>query len=262
MKIKEFVKKIEKIAPIEVSEAAINMGHYDNSGFLIGSRAKELTGVVVCVDVCNDAIDMCIENGLNLIWSHHPFIYTPIKNITTENMKGRLITRLIKNDISVYSSHLSMDLTYGGIDEKVAEFCKIHNPELYSDISTNDIVVRYGRLGTLEEEQTFGEYIESLYEHFDVIHSWGDKNEKILTAVSFCGQGADNDSMNFAIEKGVDVFISCDIPHHIKMELIENGIKIIELQHGESELKAFWEIAKSLEKETSMKLCETDFKVI
>ncbi|MBR2397898.1 MAG: Nif3-like dinuclear metal center hexameric protein, partial [Clostridia bacterium] len=93
MKIKDVLDKIEKFAPLEISQDIINNGGYDNSGLIIGDREEEITGIVLAIDLSNEALDLAMEKNANLIITHHPFIYAPVSTITEDNIKGKLILR-------------------------------------------------------------------------------------------------------------------------------------------------------------------------
>ena len=100
--IKDIIDEIEKIAPISWQES------YDNSGLLLGRVDKICNGVFVCLDLTLESLDKAIENKCNLIISHHPFIFNPIKQIDFSTVRGKIIEIAIKNDITIYSSHTNI----------------------------------------------------------------------------------------------------------------------------------------------------------
>ncbi len=256
MIIRDIVSKIEQYAPLDISYNLIAKGDYDNSGFLIGDKNVEADGVVVTVDVCNDAIDLALEKGCNLIISHHPFIYSPISSVTEDDYKGRLIRRLVQNGISVYSSHLPMDMTFGGIDDRFSEYfgetllSKMIDEKSYS----------YGKVVSIEEK-TVGELIKSLKKDFSSVRCFGDKEKTVSKIASFCGKASGSD-VRFAIKEHADLFVSCDIDHQHLVELNENGISVIALNHGESEYYFFKRIFESLDLGVEKYYCKTDFRLI
>ena len=94
---------LNKEFPFETQES------WDNSGLLIYS-GKESSCVVVCLDVTADVVDFAVEMGAKIIVSHHPVIFSGIKEIYS----GDVVYNLIKNDISVISAHTNFDkYTYG-----------------------------------------------------------------------------------------------------------------------------------------------------
>ncbi|MBR2495957.1 MAG: Nif3-like dinuclear metal center hexameric protein [Clostridia bacterium] len=257
MKIKDVLDKIEKFAPLEISQDIINNGGYDNSGLIIGDREEEITGIVLAIDLSNEALDLAMEKNANLIITHHPFIYAPVSTITEDNIKGKLILRAIKQGVNVYSTHLCMDMTKGGIDDTVAVMLGINIESVFEKGEGYS----YGKLGKIPFN-TLQEFIDNAKSQFDYVHYLGNAKKDISTACSFCGQGTDGKTIAFAIENKVDVYVSCDIKHHEVFELYENGIAVVNLAHGESEFKAFVKIFEKLELEVPVSVCETDFKMI
>ncbi len=255
MKIKDFIDKIEEIAPLKVSYEAIANGAYDNSGFLVGDREVEFTGVVVCIDVCEEAIQMAKDNNCNLILSHHPFIYAPISNIVATDYKGRLINALIKNDLAVYSAHLSMDMTKNGIDETQSHMLGIAVENLFETTENG----AYGRVGSVEKQDfsSYSQFVKSIYNFAMCLG----ENKNVNKVASFCGSGVDSKAIAFAKRNGADVVVSADVPHHYAVEILENGMNLIQLSHGESELKAFEKILMSKDFNCKMVVCHKDFSI-
>lgn len=256
MKFSEIIDKIEKVAPLSISYECIAEGDYDNSGLIVGDKDSEITGVVVAIDVSNEAIDLAIENNCNAIITHHPFIYYPIKEVTTNSYKGRQLIRLIQNGISLYCCHLNMDTTFGGIDDTVANICGITEPIKCFDHKTHS----YGKLGEIKEQSTI-EYINYLKTQFEYVHYLGNDQKVIKRVMSCCGQGTRDDTLQFAIKNGADAYISCDLRHHEIMELYENGIVAINLSHGESEYKAFRRIIEKIQLGVPTYFGKLDYKL-
>lgn len=106
---------------------------YDNAGFLVGDMERETTGVLVTLDITESVVDEAIANNLNLIVSHHPLIFGGIKRITTNDITGRMVTKLITNGISVYSAHTNLDNLDWGVNGELCQRlgltnCKVLRP--------------------------------------------------------------------------------------------------------------------------------------
>jgi len=115
MKIKSLVKKLEKKFPKNIAES------WDNIGLLVGDESREITKVQISLDATEEAIDHAIEVGANLIITHHPIIFSGIKNITSKNIMGRKLLKLIENKIAVYSMHTNLDSAKGGLNQYICE---------------------------------------------------------------------------------------------------------------------------------------------
>jgi len=115
VRCRDVAELIEGQAPLKLSE------EWDNVGLLLGSFEQEVRRIMVCVDVTSKVADEAIEKGIDLIVSHHPLIFKGLKRINKEEPKGKIIYRLVKNDISVYSAHTNLDVAHGGINDHLAE---------------------------------------------------------------------------------------------------------------------------------------------
>lgn len=114
-KLRNVVKKIEKLFPKKLAEK------WDNIGLLIGDVNKEVKNILIALEVTSEVVDEAIENNVDMIITHHPLIFGSIKNIKTDNPIGNMIYRLIKEDISVYSMHTNLDVAFGGTNDLLSD---------------------------------------------------------------------------------------------------------------------------------------------
>lgn len=115
MKIKSLIKKLEKSFPKNLAES------WDNIGLLVGDEGREITKVQISLDATEEVIDHAIEIGANLIITHHPIIFSGIKNVTSKNLMGRKLLKLIENKIAVYSMHTNLDSAERGLNQYICE---------------------------------------------------------------------------------------------------------------------------------------------
>lgn len=101
---------------------------YDNSGFLLGDPEREYTGALVALDLTPDVVEEAIAKGLNLIATHHPFLFGKgTRRITTRTETGRMIYRLIENGIAVYAAHTNLDNMRWGVSGILAQKLEVEN---------------------------------------------------------------------------------------------------------------------------------------
>lgn len=105
------ISLMEDVAPKKLAE------DWDNVGLIIGDGSKVVKRIMVCLDLPDWVLEEAIEEKIDMIVTHHPFIFTGIKSINTDSSLGRKIIKLIKNDISVYSSHTNFDIAKGGLND-------------------------------------------------------------------------------------------------------------------------------------------------
>lgn len=115
MKIAEVTAAIEAVAPRGYQE------DWDNSGLQVGNGGVECTGVMICVDVTPAVVEEAVQAGCNLIVSHHPLIFKPLKSLTGKNPVEVAVMNAIAAGVSVYSAHTSIDNAPGGVSYTMAE---------------------------------------------------------------------------------------------------------------------------------------------
>ena len=108
-------------APLPLQEG------FDNSGLQIGLTDAEVTGVLLCLDVTEDVVEEAVASGCNLIVSHHPLIFSPLKRITGRNYVERCVLKALANGIAIYASHTNMDSVQGGVNYRIAEKLGLQN---------------------------------------------------------------------------------------------------------------------------------------
>ena len=99
----------------------------------MGSLNQEITGVVVSMDVTSDVLDWAIREGCNMIVTHHPLIFRPLKTIITDTYPGKLLGKILKRDLVIYNAHTNLDQAHGGINDRLAELFDLKNPEYISE---------------------------------------------------------------------------------------------------------------------------------
>ncbi|MDR2385741.1 MAG: Nif3-like dinuclear metal center hexameric protein [Tannerella sp.] len=133
MKIKEIITEIERVAPLSLQE------EYDNAGVQVGNINQQASGALICLDITEEVVDEAINSGFNLIISHHPLIFKPLKSITGRNYIERSLIKACKNDIVIYSAHTNMDNAYEGVNYRMAELFGLQDVRILSPM-TNKLI--------------------------------------------------------------------------------------------------------------------------
>lgn len=124
LKCQTIAGMIDKLAPHKCAE------EWDNVGLLIGNPQKDVSTVMVALDATKDVIKEAIEKNVDMIVTHHPIIFKPLKNIRTDSSLGEIVSLLIKKDISVYSAHTNFDAAKGGLNDILCNILGIYDEEV------------------------------------------------------------------------------------------------------------------------------------
>ena len=122
MKIREIIDALEDFAPLALQDG------FDNAGLQIGlPEDVDAAGVLLSLDVTEQVIDEAINRGCNMVISHHPLLFHPLKSISGKNYVERCIIKAIRNGIVVYAAHTNLDNALNGVNYKIAEKLNLHD---------------------------------------------------------------------------------------------------------------------------------------
>jgi dinuclear metal center YbgI/SA1388 family protein len=236
MRASEIANIIEDFAPLSFQES------WDNSGFCIGSPSDEVHGVLIGFDCTPDLVNEAIEIGADMIITHHPLIFSPLKKISSDNSQGKAIINAIKHNIVIYASHTNMDKVINGVSGKMARRLSLKNVEIMEKGEHGEGL---GVVGTLPEPMKSEEFIAFVRKSFSLKCVRVSKpTEKWISKVALCG-GAGRSLIKNAVASGADVYITGDISYHDF--LTDNDFMIMDIGHFESEIdivKTIFDILK------------------
>ncbi len=219
---KEIIEVIENTYPKHYA-----MG-WDNVGLLVGRTEKEVKKIFVALEVTDEVLDQAIESGSDMIVTHHPLIFAPLKKITDEHFIGNRVVKLLQHDISYYAMHTNYDvLGMADLSERILGLCDTEVFEV-TDIENNQGI---GRIGNLENSMTVKECCELVKQRFqlDFVKMFGDQDAVVNRVALVPGSGSK--MIDLAIQKKADVLISGDIDHHAGIDAVAQGLIVIDAGH-------------------------------
>ena len=115
VKVKDVAAAIEAFAPLSLQE------EYDNSGLNVGDYEAGVTGVLLCVDVTESVIDEALSLDANLVVSHHPLLFHPLRQLVDADFTQRIVRRALLAGISLYAAHTNLDSAAGGMSFRLGK---------------------------------------------------------------------------------------------------------------------------------------------
>ena len=249
VKLQTISQYLESFAPLDLAEP------WDNVGLLLGDAESEIRKVLVALDVTDAVVDEAIAKKVDLIFSHHPLIFSKINKITTEQALTKRILRLIQNNINVYCAHTNLDTTRGGTNDVLADLLAVkqsENPE-----SENSL----GCVGILEENITLKKFAQSVKNklHLEKIIYIGDAEKKIKKVAIVTGSGGDLKFFDYAKKNGCDVLVTSDVKYHNAQIALEMDLCLIDATHYSTEVIIVPVIRKYLQsKFSNLEIFESD----
>jgi dinuclear metal center YbgI/SA1388 family protein len=223
---------------------------WDNSGLQIGDLNDDISNIMLTLDIDVEAVEHAVNNNIDLIITHHPLLFSPLKSIDFSIYEGKLIRMLIKNNINLYSMHTNFDCAEMGVNQKLAEKLNINNYEVLHIVNSDNS--GYGGLASIEPINIV-EYANKvkLQLNTEYVKLYCNNRDRIITKVSFCG-GSGSDFIEDSIVKNADVYITGDIKYHQAQNALQHNLCIIDAGHYYTEYHSLENIKYVLEKNNDL----------
>ena len=222
MLCKDIIDIIERTYP---RQAAME---WDNVGLLVGRTDKEVNSVLVALDLTDEVLKEAVESKVDMIVTHHPLIFAPLKKITNEHFIGNRVVNLLQHDISYYAMHTNYDVL--GMAQLSGDLFGLNSTEAL-DVTDLESQEGIGRIGDLEHTITLEDCCKQVKERFALpaVKVFGDMKQEIKRVAISPGSG--KSMLKAALAKKADVLITGDIDHHEGIDAVAQGTAIIDAGH-------------------------------
>lgn len=216
MTVGDIYNYINTFAPFD------SQAEWDNSGLLIGSMSDKVENVCICLDVTEKTIDEAVKNAAQLIISHHPVIFHPISEISSQS----IAYKLIKNNISVICAHTNLDIAPGGVNDTLCE--RLGLSKCASTECPYLILCKPKKIQASVYE--FASECARLLNTEATLSESGNYNGLIAVC---CGAGGS--LINEAKNAGASILLTGEAKYHEIMDAAQLGLTVISLGHYETE---------------------------
>lgn len=241
MSMEETLRVLQTIAPLELAE------EWDNVGLLVGWRFSQVRGIMTTLDVTEEALQEAIDGKADLIVTHHPMPFRPLKRVTNEDLTGKIVCKALQNGISIYSPHTAWDNAQGGINDQLASIVGLSTVEpLIPKDSSLHPGVGSARIGELHEATMTSALLSRLQNSFPAagIRLAGNANRQVRRVAICCGSGGS--LVTKAIARGADLFLTGEATYHQCLESYAANMQVVTVGHRISEAFAMETLAKRL----------------
>ncbi len=192
---------------------------FDNAGILVGDKNANVKNAIVSLDCTFETVQKAIETNSNLIITHHPVIFEPLKNV----LSGSVVFELIKNGISVVSMHTNLDIAENGVSE---ELCRVIGLNEISSVTASDgFILKSGIISPITAKSLAEQIKEKL--KGNVRYADGGK---IIKKILICS-GSGGEFVFDAISLGFDALVTSEVKHHQFLFAKDNGLSVFDAGH-------------------------------
>jgi len=238
IKVNNIINEMELLAPTYLKE------DFDNVGLMVGDKNKEVKKVLLALDCTLKVIEEAKKENVELIITHHPLIFKRPSSITTDTLQGKKIIELIKNDISLYSSHTNLDSVENGLNDTIVSILGFDNFKILEKNKRDD-KAGLGRIVSLNESIQLEDLISKIKKSLNINNLRVVKGKDKVNKIAIIN-GSGQDFIGKAVALGADCIITGDTTYHFASDYKEMEISILDVGHFASEQITFFNVMENL----------------
>lgn len=246
MKLCDVVSLIEKRMPLTWSE------EWDNSGLLVGDPDSDIVKVGIALDVTEETVLKATRSGCQLLVTHHPIIFRPLKNIIPDRPAGKSMVTAIKNGLSLYAAHTNWDSSPEGVNFTLAELLGLDEIQPLVPPADWSSSWGMGAVGELMMPMPLDTVMKLIKERWCLSSCTGYGSRSAMIRKIALGSGSCGDMWPKAAEKCASLFVTADMSYHNRQDALNCGLKLLDVDHGEMERASLPRLKSIIEKETGL----------
>jgi len=208
---------IDSFAPFASAES------WDNVGLLLGDSAAVVTGIVTALDLTADVLNEAAGLGANLVVTHHPVIFDPLKRLESQSV----VYRAARLGVHVISAHTSLDLAPEGVNQALAEALQLRDPAPLCE----DGLGRIGLLPLPMGARALAEFVKRRL-NCKGLRFYAAPGQ--IDCVAVCG-GAGGSLLAEAQSQGAQALVTADVKHSAFLDAKNRGITLVDGGHFATE---------------------------
>ena len=233
----DIYKFIDSIAPFDTQV------NFDNSGLLVGNFNGNVKKVLVCLDITKDVVYEAKGLGTNLIVSHHPVIFHPMKSLYSDTVPYLLA----QNNINAICAHTNLDIAHGGVNDCLFDSIGLKNPCVLSFVDEHPL----GLIGSLENQMSCPEFAKLLKSRLNCKFVQFTNISRKIKTVAVCS-GAGGNLVSDAYKQNCDALVTGEIKHSDIIFANNHEISIFNVGHFKSENVIIPKLKKYLQQKFDM----------
>lgn len=232
------IQLMEKMAPPFLAES------WDNCGLQVGSLQWTVRKVWVALDPLYLVLSAAAEQGVDLLITHHPLIFKPLKSIDLDTQEGKAIAVALKAQMAIYAAHTNLDSAKNGINDVLAHKIGLKDleplvPAKPDDAHDDEIAgggsAGMGRMGRVDQSTTVMNFAQEIKTRLGLTQiKVAGKTDRPVRRVAVCSGSGGSLLSNF-LASGADLFVSGDLRYHDARAIEEAGRALIDIGHFASE---------------------------
>lgn len=231
--VRDFLTILQQITPESLAE------EWDNVGLLIGDPHQPVHRVLLALDPTCSLIDQAAADRYDLVVTHHPIIFRPLKAVRTDTPSGRFIATATRHRISVVACHTNLDSIPGGVSDYLAQALGVADSRpliaAHQGCAPDCGLGRIGAYAAPIDAETFLARLRQACALPWLLEA-GPRPERVTT-VAVCG-GSCSDLAETALNRGADVLVTAEVKHAAACWAADAGLWLLDAGHFATEYPA------------------------
>lgn len=256
--VAKIIQIMDQLAPPLLAE------EWDNIGLQIGDPQQPVRRIWVALDPSPEVVKAACQEKVDLLITHHPLIFRPLKAIDFATPGGSIIQMAAHHQLAIFSAHTNLDIVRDGVNDVLAQRLGLRHlavlqpvqvgERVKEDISTlpgDQTEYGIGRIGSLARAGSVRSLVSMVKKKLklDFVKVAGDLEMKV-TRVAICS-GSGSSLVQAFLSSKAQVYISGDIHYHDAREAETANRAILDIGHFPSEHLMVEALAQQLENITS-----------
>lgn len=220
MELNAFIETMNRLAP---KEKALS---FDNCGLLVGTEKAEIKKILVALDCTLAVAEEAAELGADLVLTHHPVLFSGVKQILPDAPQTAAVYKLIRNGIGLFAAHTNLDAAEGGVNTALCKLLGILDP---ISVPPENIM----RVGELAEPMMLDDFARLVEKKLGATALVAGENRPVRKVAVLGGSGGSDCA--FAAEYGADCYVTGECKHSQAIEAGVMGLAVIAAGHFETE---------------------------
>ena len=214
--VRDIFEALNALAPLELQ------ADFDNAGFLVGRGSRAVKRVLLALDITDTVIEEAAAQDAELIVSHHPLIFTPLRSVTDDG-PGRKVLTLIERNIAAICMHTNLDIAQGGVNDVLI---RLLGAEPLGSLDADGC----GRIGELEAAISTEELLARCRDRLKTKGIRFVDSGKPIRRLAVMG-GSGGSALDRAIALGCDAYVTADVKYHTFLDAAETGMTLVDADH-------------------------------
>ena len=238
--VQDIADYLESFAPAFLAE------EWDNVGLLVGNPGQPVQRLMTCLTITAESAEEAIGRNAEMIITHHPLPFRPLKRLTTAETASRLLLQLIEAKIAIHSPHTAFDSAAAGINPQLAEGLGLDSIKPLVPVAEDSQGLGSGRWGKLAEPSSLEELAQRLrtFLKIDGLQAVGKADRSVTSVAIACGSAGQ--FLETAAQQGCDLLITGETSFHTCLEATANQVSLLLPGHYASERFAVEQLATTL----------------